>query len=95
VSVAASITVDGQGLSCKDARIVLGAAASTPKRAEKAEKILIGQKLNNKLLDKASDKASEEADPVPDIHASEAYRRRLVKALTKKMVKEAWEQAKT
>jgi len=95
VSVAASVTVDDQGLSCREARIVLGAAASTPIRAKEAEQMLIGQKLNNKLLDKVSVKASEEADPVPDIHASEAYRRRLIKALTKKMVKEAWEQAKT
>lgn len=95
VSVAASVTVDDQGLSCREARIVLGAAASTPIRAKEAEQMLIGQKHSNKLLDKAGEKASEEADPVPDIHASEAYRRRLIKALTKKMVKEAWEQAKT
>jgi carbon-monoxide dehydrogenase medium subunit len=95
VSVAASITVDDQGLSCREARIVLGAAASTPTRAKEAEQMLIEQKLSNRLLDKVSEKASEEADPVPDIHASEVYRRHLIKALTKKMVKEAWEKAKT
>ncbi len=95
VSVAASITTEANGLGCKDARIVLGAAASTPIRAKKAEQMLIGQKLGDKLLDKVSIKASEEADPVPDIHASEEYRRNLIKALTKKMVKKSWEQAKT
>jgi len=95
VSVAASITLDDDGLSCKDARIVLGAAAPAPKRAKEAEQMLRGQKLDEELLDKAGEKASEEADPVADIHATEAYRRSMIKALTGKMVKKAWEQAKT
>ncbi len=95
VSVAASITLDEKGSSCRDVRIVLGAAASIPIRAKKAEKLLIGQKLNNGLLEKIGKKASEEADPVADIHASEEYRRYLVEALTKRMVRKAWEQAKT
>jgi carbon-monoxide dehydrogenase medium subunit len=68
--------------------------ASTPIRARKAEKLLIGQRLDDGLLEKIGKKASEEADPVADIHASEEYRRYLVKALTKRMVKKAWERAK-
>ena len=95
VSVATSITLDDDGLGCKDARIVLGAAAPTPKRAKEAEQLLVGQKLDDGLLDQVGDKASEEAEPVADIHATEAYRRQLVNALTKKMVKKAYEQAKT
>lgn len=94
VSVAASITMDDGGAVCKDARIVLGAAAPTPIRAKKAEKLLMGKKIDDGLLEKVSQKASEEADPVPDIHATEEYRRHLVKALTKKIVKKAWKQAK-
>jgi len=95
VSIAVSITLDKDGLRCKDARVVLGAAAPTPKRAKEAEQMLVGQKLEKKLLDKVSEKASQEADPVADIHATEAYRRSMVKVLTGKMVKKAWEQAKT
>jgi carbon-monoxide dehydrogenase medium subunit len=95
VSVAAAITLENDGLNCKNARIVLGAAAPAPIRARDAEKMLIGQKINKDLLEKVAEKASEEADPVADIHASEEYRRYLVKALTKKMVKKAWDQAKT
>ncbi|MFB0564154.1 MAG: xanthine dehydrogenase family protein subunit M [Candidatus Aminicenantaceae bacterium] len=94
VSVAVSITTDDDGVRCKEARIVLGAAASTPVRAKGAEQMLIGKKPDARILDKISDKASEEADPVDDIHATEEYRRRLVKALTKKLVKKAWEQAR-
>ncbi|MBW1996743.1 MAG: xanthine dehydrogenase family protein subunit M [Deltaproteobacteria bacterium] len=95
VSVAASITLDDDGASCKDARIVLGAAAAAPKRAKEAELLLVGHKLDDGLLNQVGKKASEEAEPVADIYASEAYRRHLVRALTKKMVKRAWEQAKT
>jgi carbon-monoxide dehydrogenase medium subunit len=95
VSVAVSITVDDKDLSCRDVRIVLGAAASKPLRARQTEQLLIGKPLNDNLLDEIGQKASEEADPVTDIHATEAYRRHLVSVLTKKMVKKAWAQAST
>ena len=94
VSVAASITMDQDGDRCKDARIVLGAAAATPLRAKNAEKMLSGKKIDTKLLESVGIKAAEECDPVSDIHATETYRRDLVKALTIKMTKKAWEHAK-
>ena len=94
VSVASSMTVDDSGIKCKDARIVLGGAAPVPKRAKAAEQMLRGQKLNERLLDQAAEKASKEAEPVADVHATEEYRKFLVKALTKKMVMRSWEQAK-
>lgn len=94
VSVAASVTVDEKGTVCQDARIVLGSAAPVSMRSEEAEKLLIGKKIDDKLLDAVSDKAAQEADPVADIHASEKYRRDLIKALTRRLVRKAWEQAK-
>jgi carbon-monoxide dehydrogenase medium subunit len=94
VSVAASITMDQDGVECKDARIVLGAAAATPLRAKEAEKMLSGKKIDTKLLESVGKKASEECDPVSDIHATETYRRALVESLTIKTTKKAWEQAK-
>jgi len=93
VSVAASITLDKNGLNCTDARIVLGASAPIPKRVKEAEQMLVGQKLTDGLLDQVSKKASEEAEPVADIHATEEYRRYLVQVLTKKTLKNAWKQA--
>ncbi len=95
VSVAASITIAEDGAGCKDARIVLGAAAATPLRAKEAEGMLIEKKIDTKLLESVGKKASEESDPVSDIHATETYRRELVKTLTIKMTRKAWEQAKT
>lgn len=93
VSVAASITLDDDGASCKDARIVLGNAAPAPLRAKEAEKLLIGNKKSSRLFDKVGIKASEEADPVDDIHGTESYRRELVKVLAERTLMKAWEQA--
>jgi len=95
VSVAASITIAEDGAGCKDARIVLGAAAAIPLRAKEAEQMLIEKKIDTKLLESVGKKASEGSDPVSDIHATETYRRELVKTLTIKMTRKAWEQAKT
>ncbi len=94
VSVAAAISLVEDGVTCRDARIVLGAAAPAPMRARETEKLLIGKKLSKSLLEDAGERASDEADPVPDIHASEEYRRHLVGSLTRKTVKKAWEDAK-
>ena len=50
--------------------------------------------MDDALLEEVSQKVSEQAEPVSDIHASEEYRRELVKILTKRMVRKAWDQAK-
>jgi aerobic carbon-monoxide dehydrogenase medium subunit len=92
VGVAALVTVDTGG-ACQDARIVLSNAGITPIRAKSAENTLIGKKLADELLKKAAEAAAGDAEPVSDIHASEEFRRRLVGVLTKRMVKQAWEQA--
>jgi len=92
VGVAAAVTVENGG-ACKEARVVLSNAGVTPIRARSAEMALIGKKLAGPLLVKAGEAASGDADPVSDIHASEDYRRHLVKVLTERMVKQAWGQA--
>ena len=92
VGVGVSITVDATG-ACKNAIIALGNAAVTPIRAKNAEKVLVGKKLTDKLFEEAGEAAAAECDPVSDIHASEEYRRHLVKVLTKRMAKKAFEQA--
>jgi len=92
VGVAAAVTVENGG-TCKEARVVLSNAGVIPIRARSAEMALIGKKLAGPLLVKAGEAASGDADPVSDIHASEDYRRHLIKVLTERMVKQAWGQA--
>ena len=94
VSVAVSITTDTTGKSCDDIRIVLGAVAPTPIRAKKAEKALQGKAIKDNLLEEAGQAASEEAEPVSDMHASDEYKRQLVKVLVKRVVQEALEKAR-
>ena len=93
IGVAVTVTLNGGGV-CKDARVVLGSAAPTVIRSDEAEKTLIGAKLDDAVFEKAGEAAAAECSPVSDIHASEEYRRHLVKVLTKRMAKAAWEQAK-
>jgi carbon-monoxide dehydrogenase medium subunit len=92
VGVAAAMATDNSG-ACKDARVVLSNAGVTPIRAKSAEMVLIGERLTDALLVKAGEAASGDADPVSDIHASEEYRRHLIKVLTKRVIRQAWEQA--
>jgi carbon-monoxide dehydrogenase medium subunit len=94
VAVAASVTLNGDS-TCKGARIALGNAGPTVLRPIEAELLLVGQPLSDDLLEEVGQRASELSDPVSDIHASEEYRRHLIKVLTKKMVKRAWQQAET
>jgi carbon-monoxide dehydrogenase medium subunit len=90
---AVTLTMNNDG-SCKDARIVLGAAAPTPMRARKAEALLVGKKVTDALLKDAGETAAKEADPISDIHASSDYRRELVRVLVRRMGKEALARAK-
>jgi len=93
VAAAASVTLNGNS-KCKDARIVLGNAGSTPKRIKRAEELLVGKTLNESLFAEAGKIASEDCEPVADIHASEEHRRHILGVLTKRMLQKAFEEAR-
>ncbi|MCX5804578.1 MAG: xanthine dehydrogenase family protein subunit M [Proteobacteria bacterium] len=93
VGTAAAVTLDGKG-KCKDVRVVLGNAGPTPKRVKRIEDLLIGKAYDEKLFAEAGAIASEDSEPVADIHGSEEHRRHILGVLTKRMLKQAWEQAK-
>jgi carbon-monoxide dehydrogenase medium subunit len=61
---------------------------------KRIEELLTGKAYDEKLFAQAGTIASEDCDPVTDIHASEEHRRHLLGVLTKRMLKQAWEQAK-
>lgn len=94
VGVAVSITLAAQDGRCEDVRIALANCAPKPMRAKQAEELLRGKKMTDHLLKEAGEIASAEADPISDIHASEEYRRELVKVLVKRVGKEALARAK-
>jgi CO/xanthine dehydrogenase FAD-binding subunit len=94
VGAAVSITLEPRNGTCKDARIALSNCASTPLRAKKAEKRLIGKVINDALLAEAGEVASTEADPPSDVHGSAEYRREMVKVFVKRVGRIALERAK-
>ena len=89
VGVAASVIMDGEVI--KDVKIALGAVAPTPIRAKKAEEILKGKKPDDKILEACAEAASLESSPIDDVRSSAAYRKKLVKVLVKRAIKQITE----
>ncbi len=87
--VAVALTVaDG---TCTRARISLASVAPVVLRAKRAEAVLEGQALKPALIDEAAEAAAETCTPIDDIRASAGYRRHTVRALTRRLVTQAWD----
>ena len=82
VNVATKLTCSDN--FCEDARIALGAVAKTPIYAKKAERLLIGRRLDIELIQRAAEAASGVSKPIDDVRASAGYRRRMVAVLVKR-----------
>lgn len=91
VSSAVLVSLDPRDGSCKDVRIGLGAVAPTPIRAKRGEQVLMGRKIGQSLIEEAGHLASEEAKPTSDVHASEEYKRKMVKVLVGRTLRKALE----
>jgi CO/xanthine dehydrogenase FAD-binding subunit len=94
VNVAAFFALDGPSGPIKEARVVLGAVAPLPIRAPSAEAVLMGEKPDDGLFEKAGTAAAKDAKPIDDFRASAEYRREMVKVLTKRALRLAYEEAK-
>ena len=89
IGVAVKIKVE-DGI-CKDAKIALGAVATTPIRAPKAEEALIGTALTEEDIVNASVEAMNACNPISDIRASKEYRKDMIRVFTKRAIKQAME----
>ena len=78
VGVAAAVRLDESG-TCTDARIVLGAVASLPLRAEAAERLLVGRPLARDAIDEAAEAAAAVAKPMNNTDLTPGYRKRMVR----------------
>lgn len=92
VGVAAVVTLDEEG-KCKDARLVYAGVAPTPFEAQKAEQLILGERLEEDLIEEAAEEAAAGCEPVSDIHASAAYRRHLTGILTRRALRGALRRA--
>jgi carbon-monoxide dehydrogenase medium subunit len=71
-------------------RIALASVAPTPIRVPKAEAILSASPITPDVIDAAATAAMETAKPISDVRSSAAYRRAMVKTLTRRAVSEVW-----
>ncbi|MDR3573531.1 MAG: xanthine dehydrogenase family protein subunit M [Anaerolineaceae bacterium] len=91
IGIAAAVTL--QAGRCSAVGIAMGAVAPTPRRAPKAEAILLGQQLSPDLIEQAAEAAAAEASPISDLRASAAYRRQMVSVLVRRALTQALELA--
>jgi CO/xanthine dehydrogenase FAD-binding subunit len=83
VAVAVMVTLDKRN-RCTEANVVLMGVGMTAILAKEVANALIGKELVNGVIDHAAEIAAEkEADPGEDIHATEEYRRHLVRVLVR------------
>jgi len=91
VGVASFLVISKQKNLCQEARIALGAVAPTPIRVPQAESILAGRVLTEEAIEEAAERAAEAARPISDMRGSAGYRKEIVKVLTRRTLKRAWE----
>ena len=88
MGVAALVTLD------EHAKMVYLNAGEGPVEAKEAEKLLIGEAVNDHLVEAAASKVSEtEINPFGNIHTSPEFQRHLANVLTKKALKQAAQRA--
>jgi CO/xanthine dehydrogenase FAD-binding subunit len=89
VGVAAYLSLNSNGRTCKEARIALGAVAPTPIRAPQAEKVLTGRPIDITRAGEAGRVSSQACSPITDIRSTSGYRCSMVEVMTKRAVLEA------
>jgi carbon-monoxide dehydrogenase medium subunit len=87
VNAAVMLTVTNR--ICKDARIALGSVAPTPIRVAEAERVLIGQKLDETVLAGAAEAAADAVRPVSDIRSTAEYRKEMARILVRDALEKA------
>ncbi|MEJ5225989.1 MAG: FAD binding domain-containing protein [Anaerolineales bacterium] len=94
INVAILLTLNGD--TVEQAAITLGAVAPTIIHAHAAETYLAGKTLSDEVIDEAAALAAAEARPIDDIRSSAAYRREMVRVVTRRglrSIREGSEQA--
>ena len=92
-SVAAVVSLDDRLDTVTAARIVLQAVCPAPLRVQEAEKMLIGEKVQDRLVDEVAMVAAKTACPISDVYGSAEYKSEMVKIITRQVVAQAIKQA--
>ena len=90
VSVAATVSRNDDN-TCRDVRIVLGAAGVTPVRATAAEDALRGQQLTDETIRAAAATVPDAVDPLDDFRGSADYKREMAGVFVRRALVKALE----
>ncbi len=90
---AAAATISLSGSKAGEVRLALMGVGEIPLRVEAAEAALSGTSLECSDIDTAVAAVDDVIDPMSDVHASADYRRHLAKALTRRVLVQAWQRA--
>lgn len=82
--VAVAATFDLKDGACADTHLACAGVADHAIRLPAAEAMLDGKKPEEEAFEKAASAAADAVTPIEDIHADAAYRRDLVRALTRR-----------
>ena len=88
VNVAAVVSKEQDG-TCKDVRIVLGAAGVTPIRAKDAEDALRGKPLTDENIRAAAVLVKDAVDPLEDFRGSADYKADMAEVFARRAVEQA------
>jgi 4-hydroxybenzoyl-CoA reductase subunit beta len=89
LGVAAAVSKDGSD-HCVWSRVTLTGVGRGPVSVPEAGKLLSGQRLDDGLVSQVADAAYELARPVNNVGSDASYRRKMVRALTKRALTRAW-----
>ncbi|MYA33965.1 MAG: xanthine dehydrogenase family protein subunit M [Gemmatimonadales bacterium] len=92
--VAARMRLNSGGV-CEEAAISLVNGGSTPCLMREAARTLVGAEPAPEAIGAAAAACAETSEPAADMHASEAYRRHLIRTLTARVVSRAAARART
>jgi 4-hydroxybenzoyl-CoA reductase subunit beta len=73
---------------CRDARIVLGAVASTPREVPAAAAALVGERLGPEVIARAADAAARPAKPLDNTDLVYHYRKRMTRVYVARALRE-------
>ncbi len=86
LGVAVAVRLEGD--VCRDARIVLGAVASTPREAPEAARALVGERLTPEVIQRAADAAARPSKPLDNTDLVYHYRKRMTRVYVARALRE-------
>ena len=87
--VATFVTFNDDGKVVREARIVIGAVGTKPQELEEVGQLLAGKSLADGLMEEAAELAFKAAKPVANTASSFSYRKRMIRIMVKKALRQA------